>query len=289
MTFRSAIPSPSIVIDDRNWQQFAPENPLAKVDGMSRGYQSRDYDREPLGTYAAPMSSAMLIPREEMYDRAVELEKTQTRLSDFALRYGVRRKDQNGTNYCWINAPTWACELMTVLQGQEYVPLSPASGGAKIKNFRNQGGWGDQACDWISKHGLVPVSMWPANAISRQYDKDEAWTVADRYVLTEWEEMPPDNLDYALSCYLRKIPVPIGLSWWRHLVCGCDVVVNRKPKANAQGKISDAELRSAFSTRIANSWKESWGDRGFGILAGSRQVADGQCAVRSMRLISKGR
>jgi len=274
MTWSSDIPSSEPVIGD---EIGAPDTPS----GLSTGYEARDYSAYPGGYYAPMYEADNLVPREEWYERAMSLEREEYRLSDFAKRRGLEVKNQNGTNYCWINAVAFACELKRMLQGQEHKELSPASGGSIIKKFRNNGGWGDQAAEFIQQHGLVPESLWPPNAIDRKYDTDQAWQAADRYTIDEWNELRPRNLDDLYSCILRGMPVPVGYNWWRHLVCAVDVVVFRKPSGT-----SDREMLRCFGIRIANNWGTSWGDRGYGILKGSKQLADGQLVIRSMRVTS---
>mgnify|MGYP003305974115 CR=1 FL=1 len=82
-----------------------------------------------------------------------------------------------------------------------------------------------------------------------------------------------------MTCLLQGLPVPVGFIWWRHLVCAMDVVVFHEPRNS-----TDREMLRCFGIRIANSWGTGWGDRGYGILKGKRQLADGQLVIRSMRL-----
>jgi len=242
------------------------------------GWESRDYKAEPLGYYAPPLGASERIDRAEFYDRAQQLERNRTRLSDFASpRMAVL--NQGRTNYCWIAAVVFGAELTRIRQGSDHVRLSPASGGAKIKNFRNVGGWCDQAAKFMESRGIVPAELWPQNEINRRYDTDQAWDEAKRYQLTEWNELRPKNLDDLFSCLLRGLACPAGFSWWRHAVCLVDVVVFDKPRDT-----SDRELLRCFGVRFANSWGKSYGAQGYGILKGKKQLADGQLCIRSMRV-----
>src|SRR5262249_49423582 len=79
------------------------------------------------------------------------------RHQDIAKHYGLPCKDQNGTNYCWANSPVYALEFVRIWQNYPKVILSPASVGAPINNFQNQGGYGKNALKWLTDNGAVPV------------------------------------------------------------------------------------------------------------------------------------
>ena len=271
MSWISTIPSSEPIIDEHNDAPNAPS-------GLATGWQPRNYFDNPSGFYAPLIDAENLIPRDQWYDRAKKLEQEKYRLSDFARRY-VKVKHQGSTNYCWINGVVFACEVMRATQGQRAVELSPASGGSLIKDFRNTGGWGDQAAEFIQQNGLVPADRWPSNAIDRKYNKPQSWEIAERYAIAEWNELRCRNMDDLFTCLLQGLPVPVGYIWWRHLVCAMDVVVFHEPRAT-----TDREMLRCFGIRIANSWGTGWGDRGYGILKGKKQLADGQLVIRSMRL-----
>lgn len=269
------IPSTELVLDDKSATPRAPN-------GLSRGYRARDYEREPLGFYNPKPFALQLIPREEWFERATELEAKKQRLSDLIRRKQMKPLNQNGTNFCWYNGVVTACQILMLKSNQPFRELSSASGASKIKNFRNQGGWGDQAATWMASHGTVPADMWPVNAIDRKYDTDAAWTEADKYVLKEWHELQPRNIDQLFTCLLNRIPVPGGYNHWSHLVCNVDVVPLSKPTSMA-----DSAILKAFGSRILNSWGSNWSDNGFGILTGTKQLADGQLSTNSMRLLTR--
>lgn len=252
---------PELVIDDSNGHIYAE---LADYDPATgerrlRGRIPRDYSRVPYGAcpYAAPFDLP-LIPRGEWQARCEEMERTKSRLSDLMRFYKVPSLDQNGTNYCWTNGVVTAMYAVRALNGLPHVDLSSASVAAPIKGFRNVGGWGAESLEYITQHGVAPASLWPPNAISRQYDNEESRAARKHHVIGEWYELQPRNLDQLITCLLLRIPVAVGFDWWGHEVCAIDPVWHN----------------GAIGTRIRNSWGPDYGDSGFAILQGNKQLPD---------------
>jgi len=222
--------------------ELAPEIPQ----GLSTGYEERDWSAAPYGAgYAAPFD-IQVIPRAEWRDRIKDMEAEKSRLTDFCDMEGLTVLDQNGTNYCWANGPTHCVEILRVYQGLPMVRLSPASIAAPIKNYRNVGGWGEQALKYIVDHGLCPQSMWPANAIDRSLDNTTSREARQKFQVSEWWDLDPGNFDHLMTCLLLKIPVAVAYNWWRHLVMALDPVA----------------LDGGFGIRIHNSWGTRWGANG---------------------------
>ena len=261
MGFTSLLYPGETIIDDGT--PSADKVPVGQGRGlilpMSHNPEGGNY-----GDLADGFPPDLLISESDIEGWIKEKEERQNRISDELIRRNVPCKDQNGTNYCWINAPVFCTEVVRMFQNEAHVELSPASVGCKIKNFKNQGGWGEEGLRYIVEHGVVPVNLWPANAISRQYDKPEYWTAAEAYKVTEWTELRPRNMQQIASLVLRNIPVAVGYNWWSHEVTVVDAVW----------------LDGTLAIRIRNSWGMGWGDKGFGILKGNKMLADDAVAPR---------
>jgi hypothetical protein len=255
------------VIDDTNFSEF--EDGLASDGGaFGKGWEPRP-EEDPEG-FAAPFPFP-LIPRSEWKDRIEQGAKTKSFLSHVGDRAGLKMKNQARTNYCWINAPTKAVEYVRAAMGQPYVELSPASVGAPLTNYANAngdpagvGGWGTKGLKYIAQHGLCPVSMWPSNAIAKKYDTNASRAERAKYRVTEWWDLKAGSLDMVMTCLFLRVPVPVGLGWWRHLVLAVEPVVN------AAGQ---------FGYVIDNSWA-NWGNKGRGVLIGSKAIPNDACAPR---------
>lgn len=249
------------VINDETPQQITdPQNHGRGLELALRGPSDYEY-----GAVADPFPAELLIPQSEWQARIQEMEQDQSRLSDLIRLTKLPPKNQQQTNYCWINAPTHCCEIVRVQQNQPMVILSPASAGAQIMNYRNVGGWGKEGLEWIVSNGLVPVDKWPANAIDRQYSTAANKTLALSYRVDEWTELKPRSMPQLMSMLLRRIPVAVGYNWWSHEVTACDPVW----------------LDGTAAIRIRNSWGP-WGDgNGFGIIQGSKCLPDDAVAPRT--------
>lgn len=298
--FESAILPGELVVGDHNEELLTGRGAIPA--GMSRGLEKRDWEKHPLcgAPYQAPLPASVQVPRDEWDERIEEMERTETRLSDLVRKAGLPCKDQNGTNYCWINAPVHCVEVMLIVQnqmdpdGKPWI-LSPASVGCKIKNFRNQGGWGGEGLEYIVEHGVVPVKLWPANAINRQYDTAAAWIEAGKFTVKEWYDLRANNFGDKMSAHFHRKPTADGYNWWSHEVTGYDPVIvgnsvrdaqRRHIEADCLRRGIDKELRDAalelaaskYGARERNSWSMSYGEQGFFILTESKATPSDCCS-----------
>ncbi len=229
-------------------------------DGVVRGsgYRPKDRVKHPYG--ATPGVSAFklpIIPRNEWAARIEEIEKSGSLISTMMLNAGIPSEDQSNTNFCWGNAQVTVINALRCKMGESYVPLSPASVCAPVTGYRNVGGYGMDALQYIIDHGVAPKSLWPANAINRQYDNSASQNARSLYRCTEWMELESNDFDQAMTCLLLKLPFAAGYNFWSHEIGDIDPVYIGN---------------GVFGIRFRNSWGDSYGTHGFGILAEPKAV-----------------
>jgi len=256
--YKSQLYENEIVIGDNNFEQH--RHPIQNGERRLFGYVKPPEDYEGLGS----SFSFPIIPRSEWDDRIKEMEQNQTRISDMLLQAGIPPLDQNGTNYCWANATVYTVIITRAQQNQEYVPLSPASVAAPIKNYSNSGGWGGQALDYMVQNGVASSLLWPANAISRQYF-DSTRQNAALHKIQEYYTLDANAsniFDQIMTALFMRIPVSAGLAWWSHQICYCD------PVSFGNGQ---------YGVRFRNSWGSSYGSNGFNTLTEAKSIPDDAC------------
>lgn len=242
----------------------------------ARGYEPDSVDPSIYGMMAPP-SEIALIPRSEWSARIAEKERTGSNLSSLLRRAGIPSTDQNGNGYCWAYSTTGCIQAVREFNGQPYIPLNAHSVAATIKQGADQGGWCGLSCRFLMEHGVAPMGsgadQWPEH--SRDYRRYEP-RCRDRmaqFKLSEgWIDLSKRDydqemtLDQVISCLLAGIPCALDFNWWSHSVMGCDAV----DLGNNQ-----------YGIRIRNSWRDSWGDKGFSVLTGSKARPDNAVGLRA--------
>lgn len=240
-------------IDDMTPDQLFPSNR-----GRGLDFSTRPQGFAAYGNVAHAFPAALLVPRSEWQARCEELDSTKSAIPDICDLAGLPVKDQKQTNFCWANGPTHCVEIIRAVQGLTPTVLSAASVACQVNGYRNQGGWGKDALEFIISKGIVPDTKWPNAAISRAYATPENLALAMKYIVTGWWELEPGNLDQLISCLFHRVPVAVGYSWWSHEVTA----------------VRPLWIDGAIAIQIDNSWGEGWGTKGRGILQGRRILPD---------------
>jgi hypothetical protein len=264
--------------------------------GFGRGYVERDIEAHPVGSLFGGSGNDQyskmidLIPWEEMQDRIEEKTRTKTRMSDIRMIGNngepMPSLDQNGQGYCWFYDLTRLIEMKRALMGLPYIRLSGHSGAYVLKDGRDEGGWIGLATTFAmfkegQKCGVVPAKYWPEKAMNRKYDTPENWEIAKNFCVTEGfidlqQPVYGKTLTFqqVLTLLLSDIPVGGDFNWWSHSVALLDVEI-----ATLKYPMNDPRR---YAIRIQNSWRDSWGVLGTGVILGDKVVPDGAVGVRNV-------
>lgn len=258
---------PEILIDDSSWlTHYAPPP------GQKMGCIPRDWGKDPHGSlsFAKPFDLP-LIPESEWQARLDAQIAAKAQLSDIRntgmFGQPIPSRDQNGKGYCWAHSSVSAALIVRAINNQPYADLSAYAVACIIKNYRDEGGWGAESLEWIAQNGVPTSKTWPQQSMSRSNDNPAMRADAALHKFEEWMDLDPNNMKAQLvTCLLMGIPVVTDFNWWSHSVCTIDLV-----------------SLNPFTTRIWNSWGDSWSQNGTGLLSGSKAMPDSALAARVIR------
>ena len=278
----------NFLIDDQNAGKYIDK----EEQGFRRGLVPRDYSRHPLGCYAneKPFDTSIdIIDRSEWPERIAEQKANKSSLYHVYETGNngqpIPSLDQNGQGFCWAYSTAGCVQALRALAGMPYVQLSPHAVACKIYNFTDRGAWGALSMDFISRSGIPSDEFWPQKSMNRRYDNDATWDNAKNHRIVEgFVDLDVQHVsdakltfDQVASCYFQMIPVVTDVFWWGHSVFGL-AIDDRKPHLGQQG-LDDP---NRWGNVIKNSWRDTWGDRGYAMLSGSKAVPDGACAPRAV-------
>jgi hypothetical protein len=154
---------------------------------------------------------------------------------------------------------------------QPYVRLSAYAVACMIKNYRDEGGWCGESAVFLRDRGVPSTKFWPEKSIARANDRPETWENAALHKITEdWVDLTRpiygQNLTYdqIATCLLNNIPVAVDYNEWGHSINAL-----RWVRLEA----------GVYVPLIWNSWSDSWGNNGTGLINRKWDV-DGAVAFR---------
>lgn len=258
--------------------------------GFKTGYVERDLEKNPVGSLFGSSTEfnkdVPAIPMENWPEVLEEQERKKRRLSDIRMIGNkgepIPSLDQNGQGYCWSYSPCHSIMLVRAAQGQPYIRLSGHSLAWKIKNGKDEGGWCGLSTSEAVKFGYMPTSIWTEKSMNgKQFNTAENWEIAKNFRIEEgFLDMNQKVWDMDLtfqqigSCLLSGIPCPVDYDWWGHSICGMDLVY-------VTDKFPVTDIR-CWGIRIWNSWRDSWGTLGTGVILGKKAIPMGATAIRSV-------
>jgi hypothetical protein len=245
--------------------------------GFGKGYEPRDFKKDPLEMFAELSTNFKLIPKSEYSARCEEQKREQSSLVHIRNRADdgkpIPSLNQGAFPFCWSHSSTSAFMIARAVANLSYVPLSAFSVACPVKNYRNEGGWCGQSFKYMTDVGVASQKFWPQGMNNRSYHTQEMLGNAALHKITEgvydvarqvWDqELTQDQIDTLL---LSNVPMALDFNWWSHSVCGLAVV-----------EVEPGD----FGRVIWNSWGDSWSENGLAVLRGKKKLADGAVALFS--------
>lgn len=258
-----------LIITDDNWQQFC------KRDDIRCGTLSRDWLKVPYGSIpGVPPGAIDLIPMEEFPDRIADAERTKSTLKDIWSDSPIGILNQQSISYCHSFSLVWIAMLSRACQGLPDVELSASSVGGPITGWTNSGAYIDRALQHAVKYGIASTEFVPM-LTTRKLDAQFGWQAdAAKHKVTEFADIVPRDNHAIASLLLGCQPVGVGLNWWRHAVSYVwikDLDKTKRPTDWAR-----------YGFEFGNSYGTGYGNKGFGILTGSRMTPDAAYVVREI-------
>lgn len=272
-----------------------------------KGLVNRDPVLHPVGYSAAiPPASIATYTLEEITQRALDMDKAKSRLSDIVLAGNdgaeIPSLDQNGQGFCWNYGPGGALIAVRAKLKLPYKRLSPHATACKQTGFRDEGGWGAKALEFMAANGIPDVDHWKEKSMSKSYDTPETWANAKLYMPdVQFADLASPNYNRDLSWLQRltnlvnRNPTVDDYDWWGHCVHALDVVVGAAQRAfsrDESGKMLSVtafdlmwgmndSVTGGLGIRFRNSWADTYGDRGLAVLTGMKAQANNSVAIVS--------
>lgn len=225
---------------------------------MRMGFEENSYAPE---MHATPPREMTVFSDDEIRERLKVQWENESGLIHLYLRSNVRDVNQGEWGYCWMAGVINALHLVRLRDGLPYVHLSLHAAAAKIKSYRDEGGWCGLAAKWVSENGVPPSTLWPEGQVNRRFDTPATWDEAKKYAIQDmWYDLSRREWDQNLTLRhirtqtLQNNPVPADFMAMYHTMCILQSVVHP-----TTGEILDC---------VMNSWK-GWGNRGLAFLRGS--------------------
>jgi hypothetical protein len=237
----------------------------------SKGYIERSYTDVPEFS-AYPEFSGIRVPRSEWKDRVDYLNELENQPYHWH-RHEQPIMSQKSWPYCASYGTVAAVKTAYSIQGVGHVDLNAFALAYRQKNGARRGGFGVEYCNAIQRWGV------PTHKTIKEFTRTTKWSEvvakdAERHKLVEFEELGRRDFEGVVSALIgsRPCPVTLAFSWWKHLVVGLGVEIDKK------GNVGII---------IANSWGTGWGSgglgKGYGIIWGDKAVPYEAVAVRAIK------
>jgi len=275
MTYQSDLGANPLIIDDGNAAKLVDQ---WRQEGLTFGGMQRDYNSAPFGSASRPSKDFQYTfesDRGKLRDRIQRADENKTAPDDWRISADVPVLDQGQWGYCWFFGCCGAMLNCYAMTGGVVPHLNAFPTAYRIKNGRNEGGWGEEALRGIEQYGVVEDSLWPGlEAKMSNWDRQEVKANAALHKVTESLELPRRDILALVSVLTdprNPRPVTVGYDWWGHLIYA----------------VRAGWKDGKFLVKIVNSWKETWGEKGTAWLTESKAIASEQIAIQRVSTLAQ--
>lgn len=198
-------------------------------------------------------------------------EKERTSPLHIHQDYKVPVLSQKSTNYCWMFGTVAGVMNRYAMMDGVAPLLSPAGPACQGKNYRNEGGWGEEAIGYINQFGIPTQDVWPNCSFNEDlHTRPSVRNSANKHGVVQFEMLGRYDFDgtmSALLCPYNSSPVTLGLSWWGHLVLGLQAI----------------RYAGEWGIAFVNSWDYDWGEGGYGVLLGEKADPTEAVVIKSIK------
>lgn len=259
---------PELVIDESNYVDYIGDGKKIVWDGEKRLFGALPRVTQ-FGCYNNIPSAKpeFLVPRSE-WDRIIEeKDRDKSWLSDLIKSeerdFISEKQDQNSLGYCWNYCVTICGTINRLKQGLSLVALASESVGGPIVNFRNEGGWPENALHRYMSHGAcLQDYLDRPNSLSPRRWKSGWEENALNHRITEWMDLDFNGkqFDSIVSAAFWGIPCAVVFNWWGHAVTS---------------SLRVRKVNGRYQVMFWNSWGKSYGDNGWFWMQEGKGTPDG--------------
>jgi len=208
-----------MLITDKNWQQVTKEQGVLPRFLQYGSSEAMSQKIMPVGE-----QPDKLVPKDEWKERINEANRLRMFPIHYFETFGVEKKNQARTNFCWSYGLTSCVESVRLYENQLYRRLAPATLGWLV-GWRNQGYWCSEAIKGAFNKGIASSEFAADGVYSSRGFKDGWMEDRKRHKPLEWfDTIGVDNrrrdeeeqVAQCVSLLLTPSPLYIAYNWWSH-------------------------------------------------------------------------
>ena len=269
---------PAHEINDSNWSDYVPDANFRLTDNKGNKFFTGCI---PISTWNAatmktvPFAASGIIEydEKELAERLEAMWAAQASLMHMMYKYDCLNQS-NGT--CWIHG-SCQCSMVNFVQmgytkenGLYRIPSPMSVAYHCYNNYGVRGGYPTLGIEKYQEHGACTIDYWPENSTRDSYDTAESKANRIHQIPEEVVELGSgeQGMIRSLSAVCQGIPCGNSFNWWSHYL------------PVTWGRYDGGQLKPG----VWNTWgPNGYGDRGHGLLAGSRRLPSYAVAILRMR------